>query len=192
MIRARIIPPRAPQDLTLSVVKEHLRHAKSLANSHKFNARRVIERYSNWARRTSYQRGYEAGLAAARNDVSELLTEMRRAYDTTLEMAHLDVLETSRNLAQHIVDTALMEHPDILMGWIQQALAVLKRSRVLILRYHPRLEETIKQLSPKLLEQVQLVRDSTLTSIDLSVHGDSGGIEFSRLVSPLQGDSVSA
>jgi hypothetical protein len=72
--------------------------------------------------------------------VSELITEIKRVYDTTVDTARLDVLETSRNLAQHIVDTALMEHPDILMRWIQQALTVLKRSRTLTLRYHPRLE----------------------------------------------------
>jgi len=192
MIRARIIPTRAPQDLTLSVVQEHLARATSEASSQKFHARRVIQRYSTWARQASYQRGYEAGLAAARHDVSELLTEIKRAYDTTLDTAHLDVLETSRSLAQHIVDSALMEHPEILMGWINQALAVLKSSRTLTLRYHPRLEETIKKLTPKLPEQIHLACDSTLTSIDLAVHGDSGGVEFSRLVASSGGDPLSA
>lgn len=182
MIRARIIPPRVPEDLSLSVARKHLAQAQSLGNSQKFHIRRVIQRYSTWARRTSYQRGYEAGLAAAHSEVSELLAHIKEVYDTTIDKAHVDVLETSRNLAQYIVDTALMEHPEVLMGWIQRALLVLKRSRTLTLRYHPRLEATLKELAPKLPEQIELVRDATLTSIDFAVHGESGGVEFSRLV----------
>lgn len=191
MIRARIIPPRAPQELSLSVAKEHMAQARSLANSQKSRTRRLIQRYSTWARRASYQRGYEEGLAAARHDVSELLAEIKRVYDTTVDTARLDVLEASRNLAQHIVDTALMEHPDVLMGWIQRALTVLKRSRALTLRYHPRLEVTLKQLAPRLPEQIQLVSDATLTSIDLAVQGESGGVEFSRLLASSE-DPLSA
>jgi flagellar biosynthesis/type III secretory pathway protein FliH len=151
----------------------------------------VIQRYYTWARQASYQHGYEAGLAAARQDVSEILAEIKRAYDTTVETAHLDVLETSRGLAQQIVDTALMEHPDILMSWIHQALSVLKNSRTLVLRYHPRFEEMITKLAPKLPEQIHLTCDSTLTSIDLALHGDSGGVEFSRLVASSVGDPLS-
>jgi flagellar biosynthesis/type III secretory pathway protein FliH len=191
MIRARILPPHVPQELTVTIAKHHMTQAQSLANSQKSHARRVIQRYSAWARRASCQRGYEDGLAAARHDVSELITEIKRVYDTTVDTARLDVLETSRNLAQHIVDTALMEHPDILMRWIQQALTVLKRSRTLTLRYHPRLEATLRQLAPKLPERIQLTCDATLTSIDLAVHGESGGVEFSRLLSSSE-DPLSA
>ena len=191
MIRARIIPPCVPEDLSLSVVRAQLAQARLLANSHKSHARRLIARYSAWARRASYQRGYEAGLAAAREDVAELLAEIKRVYEATIDTAHLDVLETSRKLAQQIVDTALIEHPDVLMGWIHQAFGVLKRSRTLTLRYHPRLEAPLKQLGPKLPEQVQLIRDASLTSIDLSVQGESGGVEFSRLLSSSE-DPLSA
>jgi flagellar biosynthesis/type III secretory pathway protein FliH len=186
-----MIPPRVPEDFRLSVARKHIAQAQSLANSQKSHIRRVIQRYSAWARRTSYQHGYKAGLAAAHRDVSELLAQIKRVYDTTIDTAGLDVLETSRNLAQHIVDTALMEHPDVLMSWIQQALGVLKRSRTLTLRYHPRLEGSLKQLAPKLPEQIQLICDETLTSIDLAVQGESGGVEFSRLLSSSE-DPLSA
>lgn len=183
MIRARLIPPRAPRDLTLAVAKEQITRARSLAESRKSHTRRVIQRYSAWARHTSYQRGYEAGLEAARHDIAELLAEIKRAYDTAIDAARADILATSRDLAQQIVDTALMEHPDALMRWIEQALFILKRSRTLEIRYQPRLGEVFKRLSPRLPPQIQVVADTSLTSVDLVVQGESGGVEFSRLIS---------
>lgn len=183
MIRARIIPPRAPQDFTLVVAKEHMARAESLAEARKTHTRRVIQRYSAWARHASYQRGYEAGLEAARRDVAALTAEIKDAYDTALDTAHADIIATSRDLAQHIVDTALMEHPDALMRWIEEALTILKRSRTLQLRYHPCHEEALKRLIPRLPSQIHVVADTSLTSVDLVVHGESGGVEFSRLLS---------
>lgn len=183
MIRARILPPLAPYDLTLAVAKELLERAQSLAESRKAHTRRVLQRYSAWARHASYQRGYESGVAAARDDVRELLDEIKRAYDTALDTARADILATSRDLAQHIVDTALMEQPDASLRWIEQALSILKRSRTLRLNYHPRLEDTLKRIIPRLPPHIVIARDASLTSVDLAIYGESGGVEFSRHIS---------
>jgi len=182
MIKTRLLPPRVSPELSLATTRRLLAQAHSLAESQRAQTQRVIRSYTTWARRAGYQQGYEAGLAAAKNEVSELLGDIKRAYDTTIDTARADIVTTSRDLAQHIVDTALMEHPDALLRWIEQALVVLKRSRTIEIRYHPRLNETLRRLSPQLPEQIQLTGDDTLPSVDLVVLGDSGGVEFSRIV----------
>lgn len=187
MIQARIIPPRSSGELYLSVAKKKMADLRSLAEQQKARARRLIGRYSTWARRASYQNGYEAGLAAAQNDITKLLTEITRAYDTAVDNARSDIINTSRNLAQHIVDTALMEHPDALMRWVDQALEVLKRSHTLKLRYHPRLDNALRQLVQKLPKEIQLISDANLASADLVLLGESGGVEFSRMICSLKG-----
>ncbi len=186
MVHARIIDSTAPSELCLSIIRGRLNLACRLAESHKTRMKQILARYSNWIRRISYQRGYEAGLAAGKEQAATLLHKIEYAYDTTIESAHSDILRTAHELAQHIVDTSLMQHPEVLLQWTNHALAILKRAKTTTLRYHPRIEPALLQVTSNLPQHVRIIPDPSLSSSDLTIECESGAVEFSRLISALE------
>jgi flagellar biosynthesis/type III secretory pathway protein FliH len=111
---------------------------------------------------------------------------------TTLEKARGDVA----TIAHHIVETLIGEHirttPEILESWIQKAVEHLKSNSVLILRYHPRYEETLKRVVETLPATIHPLGDPSLKETDFSIETNAGSITFSwrEFLAPLKAESL--
>jgi flagellar biosynthesis/type III secretory pathway protein FliH len=153
-------------------------HGRQVIAQERLKSRNKALGYARHIRERGYQDGYAAGLQAAHDTCQAAMDALKARYDDALSAAKADLQQLAQNLAEHLVDKALLEKPEALARWINDSIALLKRSRTLKLTYHPRYESIMQHVAERIPQGIAAHPDPTLESADFVLEADSGGVEF--------------
>ena len=166
-------------DIPLTTFKETVRLGRQVISDERKRSRRKALRYAKAIRSRSFNKGYQAGLLAARNECAQTVGALRGCYQEALLTAKGDTLALATALAERIIDSTLIEKPETLLVWIEEGLSVLSRARDIHLAFNPRYEGVMRHLEQHLPETIRIHADPSLSDADFIIRSELGGIEFS-------------
>ena len=107
-------------------------HAK-IVRGEVFDASAEADRIRAEARRLGFEEGWQEGLAAA----AETLAAARRQAGQELDRSADDLRRLAVHIARTILADEIAARPELVCGIVEQALALARRGRRLVLRVHP-------------------------------------------------------
>jgi len=179
MLQARLIPTQLAPDVTVQTFKRTIQIGRKVLCDERKRSRQKACRYAKHIRERGFAKGYQEGLAAAKAECEATLRALRNCYEDAINAAKSDTHALATSLAERIIDTSLLERPEVLLAWIQEALQLLRRSRNLHLSYQPRYASVMQQVLNHLPQNITASADPCLLEADFTINSDSGGIEFS-------------
>ena len=179
MLRARLVPTQIAPDVPVQTFKDTVGLGRQVLAKERQRSRQKAHRYARHIRERGYSKGYQEGLAAAQAECAAALRAIRSCYEDALTAAKHDTHALATTLAERIIDSTLLERPEVLLAWIQEALQLLKRSRNLHISFQPQYCGVMQQIAEHLPQGITAHVDPALTDADFAINGDSGGIEFS-------------
>ncbi len=165
--------PLLPMDWCRSLVQIARSEADALSRAVRRRALHSARRIRERARR----RGYEDGLRAAQNEVTQVLDGLRSRYSDAVSRAEQDTSSMAFHLAEVIIQQTFERQPETLLPLLSRALQILKRGRSFHLAYHPRYEKSIQLLTSSLPPGIHLQADATLDRTDFKMWCEEGGVE---------------
>jgi flagellar biosynthesis/type III secretory pathway protein FliH len=178
MIRARLLPTSLQPEISLETYRNLIAQGRQVIAQDRTKSRRKALQYAHHIRERGYKNGYEAGLQAAHDDCQAALHALRARYEDALLAARADALALAQSLAEQLVDRAFLETPEALARWINDSIALVKRSRTLKLTYNPRFEPIMQRILERIPQGVTASPDPTLQELDFVLEGEMGGVEF--------------
>jgi flagellar biosynthesis/type III secretory pathway protein FliH len=178
MIQARLLPTSLQPETSLESYRNLIAQGRQAIAQERLKSRTKALGYARHIRERGYQDGYAAGLKAAHDRCQAAIDALKARYDDALSAAKADVQQLAQTVAEHLVDKALLEKPEALARWVNESIALLKRSRTLKLGYNPRYESIMERVTERLPQGIVAYPDPTLESADFVLEADTGGVEF--------------
>lgn len=177
-IRTRIVPPTLQSDTSVQAFRHTIKLGRKMIGEERTKSRQKARRYAQYMRTRSFQKGYEEGLQAAQEQCKAALHALRSCYEDAIHAATSDTQAMATALAERIIGSTLLEHPEVLVAWVHEALQLLKRSKTLHISFHPQYNNIMQQVLAELPEGITAHSDPSLTDSDFFIQADSGGVEF--------------
>lgn len=179
MIPATLHPPSEPLDVALNrsralIAASRIESAKILAD-----ARKQATRYREKSKERGYRAGFERGLRESAVQCARTVESLQDLYATTVEAAQRDVSIVAYRLVEELIEEHLRERPEVLSSWMTRAIAHVKQTSSMTLRYHPRYEKTLHHIAPCLPSGITIRLDPTLEEVDFAIDTTIGAVTFS-------------
>lgn len=127
MIRATLHPRSThTPELSLLAAQAITRHALENAATRVQRSRARLAQRLRSARCRAFSQGYQQGLAAAQGELEEIAQQVRSLYGALCMAASNDVKELVVDICEELIQR---EAPDILLPWLERALAILASKR---------------------------------------------------------------
>ena len=176
MVQATLHPrTSSTQELALALAQRRVREAVTCsAERTRMSRQRLLTRVRS-ARARAFRRGYEEGLAAAQDELRQIAQQVRSQYSSVCETAYHDV----RSLAVEICEELLQgQAPELLLPWLDRALAVLKSQRSVTVRVAQRYASSAAAHLRAHHAGVMLVAAPASQAAEFVASTDSGEISF--------------
>jgi flagellar biosynthesis/type III secretory pathway protein FliH len=171
--------PNLAPEIPVQTFRDTIKLGRGIISDERRRSRLKALRYAKKIRSRGFNRGYQAGLAAAQGECLVMLQALRGCYEDAVVAAKSDTIALATALAERIVDTTLLERPEVLLAWIEEGLGVLKRSRSLHLSFQPRYQALIEHIQMRLPDTITAEADASLSDSDFVIRSEIGGVEFS-------------
>jgi len=179
VIPATTLPPSEPLDLALSSSRALIQASRRESAQIIVQARKRASRYREKAKERGYRVGLEQGLTESALRCTKVIESLRDLYSTTIDTAHRDASLVAYRIVEELIEHHLRDTPELIARWIQRAIDHLKHRSGLILRYHPRYQETLHHFAPHLPPGISTTCDPTLGESDFAIDTDVGAVTFS-------------
>ncbi len=179
MIKVSLSPPPPPDSEALEQGRAILLKARAIASQQASRTRSRAKRYACYVRRRGFDQGYREGLARAAESVERLAFEVRAQYSALCDLARKDAQELALQACEEVIDASLSQFPALLVPWLDQALDLMKRSRTLVVEFHPRYAEALRAWPGPLPAHVVMREGKPSQLHDFSISGELGGVHFS-------------
>ncbi len=177
-MKVKLLPSPLRPDLTFEVFRSiQSKHRRALAEQQALARKRRLQ-YALWARAQGHAKGYDAGVAQARQDIEHVLDSLQDCYQDTLRLATDDTQRLAQTLATRVVERLSNEEISYIEKWITQGLSILRSRRPITLYYNPRFEGIIRELKADCTQQISLVPDPQAGDKDFHLTDGIGGVEF--------------
>ena len=178
MIRAIIKPLGSHPELSVQACRAIIQEARAKAALSTLRSRKRALRYAHHVREQSAQRGYRAGVEAARADLREVAEGLRSHYGDLLELAQRDSRAMALLACEELIGATFANNSATLLPWLNEALEIVKRSRDITIYYHPRYERFFRDISPTLPTNITVRCGDIAQLTDFAIRGELGQVEF--------------
>jgi flagellar biosynthesis/type III secretory pathway protein FliH len=179
VIDATILAPSDPLELTLDRSRAILNASRTESAKILGQARKRASRYREKSTERGYRAGFERGEKESSQRCGEVVQSLRALYSTTVDKAQEDVLLVAHRIIEELIDERLRESPELLTSWITRAMAHVRQDIEMTLRYHPRYQENLKDVTACLPRRLTTSMDPTLGEADFAIDTNVGSISFS-------------
>lgn len=178
MIKASLSPLTSCSGEAIEEGRHIVSKARSMAAQGAARSRARAQRYARYIRGRGFRQGYLEGIRRAEQDMERVVSGVRAHYAALGELARKDAQELALRVCEEVIDSSLSQCPALIVPWFERALELMKRSRKLVIEYHPRYAEAFRNLSPALDAHVEMREGVVGQQQDFSLHGELGGIDF--------------
>ena len=163
------------QELSLLAALAAGREVLARATARAKQSRLRLARRASFARARAFSRGYQEGLSAAREELEQVALQARSLYREACMAASKDVRKAVVEICEELIRH---EPPEILLPWVDRALAILASTRSATVRVSQRhFSSTSTHLKASHLG-VQVVAAPPSQAAEFVVANDSGEISF--------------
>lgn len=179
MIPATLHPPSEPLEVALSRTREIMEASRVQSAKILTDARKRVTRYRERSKERGYRAGFERGLNESALQCARTVESLQNLYATTIETAQRDVSIVAYRMVEELIEEHLRERPEVISSWMTRAIAHVKQTSGMTLRYHPRYEETLHHIASCLPSGITTRLDPTLGEIDFAIDTTIGAVSFS-------------
>ena len=179
MIKVALSPPTRSASEALEQGRAILGKARAMAGQHAARSRARAIRYARYVRRRGFNQGYHEGLARAGEAFERLALDVRAQYSVLCDLARRDAHELALQACEEVIDASLSRFPALIVPWLEQALELMKRSRALVVEFHPRYAEAFRNLPANLPAHLVMREGTPSQPHDFTITGELGAVHFS-------------